>query len=348
MARQGLERCPNASDVEWNLALLLLEQGQWQEGWQRYQHRFESSVLNLPEAWTVPDCPPRLRSLTNITAGEFVLCLGEQGLGDEILFASMLGDFLRDVDGRGGRVMLQGNPRLQHTFRPSFPELTVLSAEDTPSRPDWICPIGDLGRFYRNSPCDFPQHGGYLKVASDRVTAIRQDLHTRYGQKPLVGLAWSGGLPRTHQRYRQISLPNWLSILQQPCQFVSLQYRDDTAEVNGLWREHRVNIARFPELTLAPDYDETYHLIAALDLVITVPTSVLHVAGSVETPCWVIMDSRAAWRESSGDHRIIWYPQTHTRCVRQPHDSDWTALLGQVATDLATWVNDVTRGVSSQ
>lgn len=348
VARQGLERCPNAPDVEWNLALLLLEQGQWQEGWQRYQHRFESSVLNLPEAWTGPDCPPRLRHPADIAAGEVVVCFGEQGLGDEILFASMLGEFLQDVVGRGGRLMLQENTRLQNTFRRSFPELTALSAEDTPSRPDWICPIGDLGRFYRNSPDDFPQGGGYLKVASDRVTAIRRDLHNRFGQRPLVGLAWSGGLPRTHQRYRQIPLPTWLSILQQPCQFVSLQYRDDTAEVNGLWREHGLQVARLPELTLAEDYDETFNLIAALDLVITVPTSVLHAAGSVGTPCWVIMDSRAAWRESSGDRRIIWYPKTHTRYVRQPHDSDWAALLGQVATDLATWVTDVTRGVRSE
>ncbi len=336
VARRGLARCPHSADLQWNLALLLLEQGFWREGWQWYRHRFESTVLDLPAAYSGPGCPPRLHDPAAISAGETVLCLGEQGLGDEILFASMLHDFLDDVTGRGGRLFFKGNRRLDVPFCRSFPGLTVLPPTDQPVAADWICPIGDLGGFYRNNAADFPHHRGYLTAADDRVAAIRRELHNRFGRRFLVGLAWSGGSPRTHQRYRQIPLETWLPVLRQPCQFVSLQYRDDTADVSRLWHEHRIEVARLPHLTQADDYDETFSLVAALDLVITVPTSVLHVAGSVGTPCWVVMDHRAAWRETSLNDAIIWYPDTHLRYVRPPETIGWKTVIEQVSTELAS------------
>lgn len=90
-----------------------------------------------------------------------------------------------------------------------------------------------------------------------------------------------------------------------------------------------------PEVTRHADYLRTFELVAALDLVITVPTSVLHVAGAIGKECWVVMDHRAAWRECSTDERIPWYPQTHRRFVRGPEDHGWAGQIRLVAEQLS-------------
>ena len=88
-------------------------------------------------------------------------------------------------------------------------------------------------------------------------------------------------------------------------------------------------------MTLAADYARTFELVSALDLVITVPTSVLHVAGAVGTKCLVVMHHKAAWRECSRDRAIPWYPQTHLRFVRGPDSADWSQTLSEAAGALA-------------
>jgi ADP-heptose:LPS heptosyltransferase len=90
-----------------------------------------------------------------------------------------------------------------------------------------------------------------------------------------------------------------------------------------------------PEVTRHADYLRTIEFVAALDLVITVPTSVLHVAGALGKECWVVMDHRAAWRECSANERIPWYPRTHMRFVRGPDEADWQERIRLVAETLA-------------
>jgi ADP-heptose:LPS heptosyltransferase len=115
---------------------------------------------------------------------------------------------------------------------------------------------------------------------------------------------------------------------------VSLQYRDCDDELRSLADEHGVEIVSLPEVTRHADYLRTFELVAALDLVITVPTSVLHVAGALGKECWVVMHHRAAWRECSTDERIPWYPRTHMRFVRGPDEPDWQERIRLVAETL--------------
>jgi ADP-heptose:LPS heptosyltransferase len=116
-----------------------------------------------------------------------------------------------------------------------------------------------------------------------------------------------------------------------------LQYTDDEAEVESLQRRHGVEVLRVPHLTRHEDYGETFSLVAALDLVVTVPTSVLHVAGSVGRECFVVMDRRAAWRECSADVRLPWYPLTHERFVREPTSESWTGVMQAVTSAFNRW-----------
>lgn len=349
VAREALTFCPTSADVRWNLGLLLLEQGKWQEGWREYSHRFDTPVLQLPKYVRGPAQPPRLRRLDDLAPGQIVLCPGEQGLGDEILFAGMFAELLDAVRARGARVVLDCNPRLRAIFARTF-DVDLLDAPpriekhwaaagsvttQTPAgRADWLLPLGDLGLFFRNSDADFPSRAGYLTIDSARVATVRARLHTRAGGRPLVGIAWTGGSARTHARYRNVSLNEWLPVLRNEACFISLEYRDRADEIATLQRDHGIELVDLPEFAQADDYDRTFELVAALDQVITVPTSVLHVAGSLGVPCLVIMHHRAAWRECSRDTRIPWYPRTHERFVRSPTDTDWHRVMELVAARL--------------
>jgi Tfp pilus assembly protein PilF len=346
VAREALTHCPSSPDVRWNLGLLLLEQWKWSEGWHEYFHRFDTPVLQ-PPAYARGDAQlPRLRSLDALRPGQVVLCHGEQGLGDEILFAGMLAELLDAARTRGGRVLLDCHPRLRGVFARSF-DVELLDANggqaEDPSRmhvapscmqapeADWLLPIGDLGSFFRTSDADFPDRAGYLTADTARVAAVRSDLAARAAGRPLIGLAWSGGSTRTHARYRHVSLAEWLPLVRLDACFVSLEYRDRSDEIAALRRDHGIDIVSLPDLTQAADYDRTFDLVAALDLVVTVPTSVLHVAGALGVPCLVVMHHRAAWRECSRDARIPWYPRTHERFVRGPADPDWRRVVETVA-----------------
>lgn len=344
VAREALRRCPESPHIRWNLGLLLLEQGRWREGWQECEHRLDAGVVKAPAYGSSRRRPPRLREIARIAAGETVICHGEQGIGDEILFAGLLGEFIADVRQRGGRIILDCHPRLRSLWQEQFctadgavsllpavgdGAVAARAAFDGPI--DWIVPIGDLAGFYRNDDRDFPNRRGYLVVAPEQIAAMRSSLAGQSRGRPLVGIAWTGGLDHTHAVYRHIPLDEWLPVLRQNACFVSLEYRDREAEIDALRERHGISIVSLPAVTQHRDYRETFHLVAALDLVVTVPTSVLHVAGALGRPCHVVMHERAAWRECSRDGTLPWYPGTHERFVRAAADPGWAPTIDRVA-----------------
>lgn len=330
VAREALGRHPDDPVLRWNLGLLLLEQGRWREGWREYAVRFETPVVARPPGLAAL---PRLDHPDSLRRGDTVLCHGEQGLGDEILFAGVLGEFVAAADARGAEVVLAPNPRLAGLFARSF----GLRPWEVPgaNRPDWMVALGDLPRFFRDTAADFPRRRGYLSVDPAAVARLRDTLGERAPGRPLVGIAWQGGSPYTHSIHRTIPLAEWLPILRQDALFVSLAYHDATAEVAALHRSHGVTLLDLPGITRATDYERTCELVAALDVVITVPTSVLHAAGAVGTRCFALMDRRAAWRECSRDSGIPWYPLTHTRFVRARNARDWREPIVAAAAALA-------------
>ena len=339
VAREALAHCPSSPDIRWNLGLLLLEQGKWREGWQEYRHRFDTPVLSAPTYGFGKRRPRRLRSIDELRAGQTVVCHGEQGLGDEILFAGILSEFMADVQDRRADLLLDCNQRLRSVFTSNF-AVKLLSADVAAGAAvrgqsiDWVLPIGDLAALYRNDDISFPMRAAYLAADSAKIAALRATLAARANGRPLVGIAWRGGSSQTHALYRTIPLADWLPVLSQPACFVSLEYRACSDEVQRLAASRGIDIVHLPDLTLAPDYARTFELVSALDLVLTVPTSVLHVAGAVGTPCWVVMHHKAAWRECSRDRAIPWYPKTHRRFVRGPDAAAWSLKLSEVAAAL--------------
>ncbi len=256
---------------------------------------------------------------------------GEQGIGDEIMFASMLPDLLKT-----NKVIVECHKRLKPLFERSFPEITFYGTREDAeiSWPydhddlEYRIAIGSLGQFYRRSVESFPGTP-YLK-ADPLLPASR---------KLRVGISWTGGQKQGRIETRSVPLTWWGSILDNDCEFVSLQYTDSEAEIEVTERANGYTIEQFPQVKMQ-DYMETARLVASCDLVISVCTSVVHLAGALGVPTWCMVPSKPAWRYGVAG-KLVWYRSV--RLYRQPRpdagrEPDWMPVVERVGADLADLV----------
>lgn len=272
-------------------------------------------------------------------AGKTLLVHGEQGLGDEIMFASCL----PDVVARAGHCIVECHPKIAPLLRRSFPEIRVYArtqADDFGGLSelppiDFCIPIGSLPLHFRRGLHEFPNHHGYLRADAERVEFWRKALRS-LGTGLKVGLSWRGGTAQTRRRYRSLTLEQLLPILDvDGIQFVNLQYDDCSVEIEQLRAVHSRTLHHFPE-ALA-DYDETAALVTALDLVVSVCTAIIHLGGALGKPVWILTPLGAEWRYGSQVDFMPWYPSVRLFRQRKPEEwngvlQDVAALLGEVAT----------------
>jgi Tfp pilus assembly protein PilF len=320
-----LARDPANALARFYYSYFALGRCEWQRGWEGYEHRLSIGHTTAPArlpAW-------RGESL----AEKRILVYGEQGLGDQIMFASCLPDLAALA--RRGTVLVDG--RLQRLFARSFPALAVQAAEEgappaaLETSHDLQIAFGSLPRYFRTSDASFPRHHGYLRADAERVRYWRARLDA-LGPGLKIGISWRGGTLVTRRPLRSIELPQWLPILRIPGAVpVSLQYDECSAELAALRETSGVGIAHWPEAIA--DYDETAALVSALDLVISVCTSVVHLTGALGKLAWVMVPVSPEWRYSSRGTSIPWYPSV--RLFRQQQVGDWRPVVTAVAGELA-------------
>lgn len=284
------------------------------------------------------DCPRRTVSAPRWEgaelAGRTILIYGEQGLGDEIMFASCI----PDVMARAKHCVIECSPKLESLFRRSFPAATVYAA--TPERrvPDEIAargidcevPAGSLPLHVRRHVSDFPRQPGYLKADPQRVAYWRRRLDG-LGAGLKVGISWQGGTHKTRSPLRSVPLAQWLPILRCPgVRWVSLQYGDADAALAELRTQHGIHVAHWQEAI--DDYDETAALMGALDLTISVCTAVIHLGGALGRPVWVMAPLSPEWRYGIAGETMPWYPSVHV--FRQSVFGEWSPVILRVARQL--------------
>lgn len=312
---------PDNQAIQFNRSLALLELGRWREGWAGYEAGFAGGNRRPRHYRDVP--------AWDGSAGETIIVWGEQGLGDEIMFASCLPDLIQ----RSKRVVFDCHPRLVTLFERSF-GITCHGTRKTLAC-DWVedvkadasvCVSSLAGRF-RNEDSDFPGTS-FLKFNPDKAASLRAKGDGRLR----VGIAWSGGVKKTRTDLRTVPLKLWRPILEQNAEFYSLHYMTDAArEVCAFEEETGLRLKHRPTIIEARDYDETAALVASLDLVISVPTTIVHLAGALGVPCICLTPSRPAWRYGvRGPMR--WYRSVTLE--RQMSD-DWPSVMTRVATTLA-------------
>lgn len=317
LCEQSLAMKPDNRLAHWNLAISLLGDGVWERAWDEHEWGLKDDFMR--ENRVVLDVP-----IWDGTPGKSVLVYGEQGLGDEIMFASMLPDLLKT-----NKVIIECHKKLATLFQKSFPG-TPVHGTRTDQAVDWayddpidyrLC-IGSLGKFYRRSREAFP---GTPYLKADPLPK---------GEKFRVGIAWKGGGSKLGRvQKRSVPLSWWQSILSVPnVEFVSLQHtkeKEDLAVASALG--YQINV--MDEYAKSDDYYETARLVASCDLVISVCTSVIHLAGALGVPCWVMTPKWPAWRyQNTGG--MPWYRSV--RLYRSPKEEQegWRPVIANIGFDL--------------
>lgn len=298
--------------------LLDLMQGNFAAGWENYEARKQLSDQrgHHDQFAHIPDWDG-----TALDAGAKLLVYGEQGLGDEVMFASLFPDLLKLAP----QVAVLCDERLGGLFARSFPAIEVLGAPRAAQLQRVHAhgalrrkiAAGSLGRLLRRSAQDFPRHNGYLTVDARKVAAWRERLGARGGTLR-AGLSWKGGVQKTGRSRRSIALQELQPLLALPgISWVSLQHEDQPDDAP---------ILRFPEVTR--DIDDLASLISALDFVVSVCNTNVHVAGALGKEVLVMAPFVPEWRYGLFGERMIWYPSA--RVFRQQRYGDWNDVLSSV------------------
>jgi tetratricopeptide (TPR) repeat protein len=316
---EALSIRPDLLSAQYNRGLAHLEAGNWRQGWIDYHAGFASGDRRTRRYRDIPEWDG--------SPGQRVIVWGEQGVGDEILFASCLPDLIAVSK----RVIFDCHPRLVETFRRSFPGIEVHGTRKIQGELDWldeveadasVC-LSSLPMYFRNRDEDFPGRR-FLKASREKMPF----LWTPRGKR--IGIAWAGGTKKTRQDLRSVPLEQWLPVLRAiDAHFFSLQYTASAArEVCELEEKTGIRVKHYPGLVECKDYDRTISFAASMDLVITVCTAMHHAANAVGTPTWTLVPSKPAWRYGSKGE--LWYRETN-RFFRQAEGETWEPVMARVA-----------------
>jgi tetratricopeptide (TPR) repeat protein len=317
---------PDYAEAHVNEATYRLLSGDFERGWEKYEWRWQTARFKANRR----SFSQALWRGSDDIAGKTILLYGEQGFGDTIQFAR----YVPLVAAFGARIVLEVPAPLQ-ALAASLPgKPQIVCAGDPPPDFDLQCPLLSLPLAFRTRldtiPCDIP----YLSAPAEKATAWRERLGAQ--TKPRIGLVWAGN-PRKDQPHinrldheRSLALDQIAPLLDvDACSFYSLQKGDDAQGQlrEGPWCDRVVDFT--DDLH---DFSDTAALIENLDLVISVDTSVLHLAGALGKSVWLMNRYNTCWRWLRDGDDTPWYPGM--RLFRQNAARDWRPVIGRIAAAL--------------
>jgi len=312
---------PDFAEAHMNLALSLLVCGEFARGWKEYVW-----------IWRLPARRAQYPYLDRVTlwggesfAGRQLIITFDQGFGDAIQMVR----YLPEVSARGGRVILEVSAALVPLFAdlPGVDELRVHSDVAIPSDDvDLHVPLSGLPGALATDLTSIPAPIPYLRVQPGRVERWRPRLEIA-GGRLRVGIVWAGDPNHENDRRRSVRLED----------FAALGRIDDIAWF-GLQKGRDEALRSWGSFTLDPlgaeigDFADTAAILAQLDLVIAVDTSIVHLAGALGIPVWTLVPFNPDWRWLLGRVDSPWYPTM--RLFRQPTAGDWDSVFAEVAREL--------------
>lgn len=342
-AKDAVELQPENLKNWWNLSLIELELGRWEDGWKHYDKGVQSG--DRYNRW--PDVP--YYNGEDLT-GKRVLLYGEQGIGDEIMFAGALRQLCHAAD----KVFFECHDRLENLFRSSTRDVENLEISGTRKmkqadyrdivvdgfKPDYTIGIGSLFRWF-----GIKSRAPYLKPNPELVEMYRERLN-ELGPGLKVGVGYAGGHKKTHSHERSFKLGDLGPILDIPgCEFVSLQY---TPEATGKFDRHFMQTGRkvhhWPDVLYrgedpGEDYEHTAALIKALDIIVVPNTTAVHCAGAIGTPCITLTPRACAWRYRNNRYSEMVMYGPHVSQVFETVEG-WDGAFKAVATAIGNRAED--------
>jgi tetratricopeptide (TPR) repeat protein len=308
---------PDYADVHWNEALLRLLIGDFAAGLAKYEWRWRRQSFTSP----LRNFPQPQWGGTEPLEGKTILLHGEQGFGDAIQFCR----YVPQVKARGARVILEVAEPLCGLMG-SLGAAQIVAAGSRLPPFDLHCPLVSLPLAFGTRPGTIPAAVPYLAPPADAAPAWETRLGPR--KRPRIGFAWAGNPRQENDRNRSASLTALLPLLAIDATFVSLQ-KDLRAGDDALLKA-RADIVNLGG-TLA-DFSDAAGLVSRMDVVVSVDTSIAHLAGALGKPVFVLLCFTPDWRWLMAGDTNAWYPTA--RLFRQPRPQDWDEPVAQVAAKL--------------
>ena len=291
--------------IKYYLGYAYLHIGKLDEGWDLYDFGYGSLLPNAAQRSKRKFIQPKWNG-ENLE-GKTLLIWREQGLGDEIEFATCL----HDLSKAGIKVILESEPRLVDIFSRTFPSFIVrpesIGPDFFPAKTDFDmqCAIGSLPRVYRRSIEDFSNKNTNLSILESIIETFASRL-SAHKNKKLVGVCWRSGLFSIARNLNYTALVDWKELLcQSDFQFVNLQYGDCEDELIKIEEELGISILRWADLDLKNDLESVLGLIKNLDAVVTVGTAVSSLAGACNVPTFLL--TQPNWMLLGQTDHYPWY-----------------------------------------
>jgi tetratricopeptide (TPR) repeat protein len=317
---------PANAETDWNMALIQLLNGDFEAGWREREARWK--ISSLPGTAGYPKFPQPMWLGEENIEGKTILVCADEGLGDTIQFVR----YAPMLTALGARVILLPQESL-YPLLSGFPGVSQCLPNLRGGLPafDIHCPIMSLPRAFRTTLETIPAPISYLPTPAEDRRQVWED-RLGHHDRLRVGLVWSGNPKHKNDRNRSIPLRMFSSILDADATFVSLQ-KDPSSVDKAILIERTDIVDLTAHLT---DFMETAALISCLDLVITVDTSVAHLAGALGRPTWILLPYTPDWRWLLDREDSPWYPTV--RLFRQTETRDYASVLDRVRTELLTLV----------
>lgn len=321
---------PQETGILYNRGLVELERGNWLEGFALYEmglltgNRTNRSYPGIKQFRTTGSLAQDLTQIKDKT----VIVWGDQGIGDEIMFASCIPDLMRDAK----RVIFDCHPRMVRLFEQSFgiechgTRKTGMGEWHFESGADISVCISTLAMLYRYDG-DFPGKQYLQGLPQSKRGGLN------------IGISWQGGVPQNRSDLRSVDLETLRPVLESvDANFYSLQYTSKSDKDSNPARDcgefeeaTGIHIHHWPSKVECEDYATTAEFVSTMDLVITVCTSIAHVSGALGVPTWVLTPAQPAWRYGvSGP--MPWYKSV--TLYRQETPGDWGPVIKRMSDDL--------------
>jgi len=310
--RHALALAPDRADIHVNEALTLLRMGNLREGFAAYEWRLRGAPQPLPA--------PGWRGAPDI-AGKTIFLQAEQGFGDTLQFIR----YAPLLAARGARVMAVLPAPLKPLVA-TMADVTALTAGDPSPEFDFHCPLMSLPLAFGTELATIPANVPYLHARPDRIDFWRHRLPAT-GRR--IGVAWAGSAGFAGDRQRSMAFSALAPLLGTAgVAWVGLQREVPAGDLTTLGAAGNfVNIG--PDLR---DFADTAAVVAQLDLIIAVDTALVHLAGALAKPVWVMLPYSPDFRWMLDRVDSPWYPTA--RLFRQPTPGDWASVITRVAEEI--------------
>jgi tetratricopeptide (TPR) repeat protein len=313
---QAIRLKPDYFESYWNKSLVELVQGKFEDGWTDYEYRWKRTKHDPCLHADIPG----LKSLDDLK-GSKILVWAEQGLGDTIQFSRYLEPLVK----LGAETIFEVQRPLKNLLSNQF-SCRVVSQGESFGRVDFQIPLLSLPRLFNTNLNSIPSKVPYLKVSGGLIEHWRRKLDLSKG-KLNIGIACSGNPCHVNDMNRSMKLEAFEPVLELANLFL-VQKELREADADFLNQHPQVKFLG-DEIS---DFEDTGAIVGNLDLIVSVDTSLVHMAGALGKPVYVLLPWSPEWRWMLDRDDSPWYPTA--RLIRQPAMGDWKSAVGKLVKEL--------------